>query len=191
MGASEALQEGETRRNRWASKVTEPFLYPRLQQAGSERERKGTERLKLKLNQAKNAMARPWRRGSFLDLASRTLGRARTKAEVSPQGHRPLPRADSGTDASNPRHQLARDGCRNRKLFARLPGLLRGVSNAVGAAETSRIVVAPPTSVGSLEAAETGMRLRIANSPALHLALPNAYFDSIGRPPAPAVAQVI
>jgi hypothetical protein len=81
-----------------------------------------TERLKLKVNQAKNAVARPWER-KFLGFSF--TGEREPRRRIAPKGHRPIPGAgaDSGTDASNPRHQLAQDGCRNRNLFVRLVGL--------------------------------------------------------------------
>jgi hypothetical protein len=92
-----------------------------------------TERLKLKVNQAKSAVARPWER-TFLGFSF--TGEREPRRRIAPKGHRPIPGADSGTDASNPRHQVAQDGCRNRNLFVGLVGLLRAMSNSVGV-ETS------------------------------------------------------
>src|SRR5262249_55597057 len=81
-----------------------------------------THRPRLKVNQAKSAVARPWAKEvSRIQLHRRT----RTEAAHSSQGNRWLQGADSGADAENPRYQSAADGPRDRDLSTRPARILR------------------------------------------------------------------
>jgi len=74
---------------------------------------------------------------------------------LRPQGHRSLSGEDSGTDTSNPWHQSDADGHTDRDLPAGMARILRRLSNALGVANPC-IVATPSTSVGGVEAMETG-----------------------------------
>ena len=66
------------------------------------------ERLRLTVNQAKSAVTRPGQR-KFLGFSF--TGEREPRRRIA-QDHRLLQDADSGTEAPNPRHQPAQDGCR-------------------------------------------------------------------------------
>jgi RNA-directed DNA polymerase len=117
-----------------------------------------------------------------------------TAAADCAAGVTPVQGTSPGTDEPGPRGEHRTHGRGVIPLSAGLAGLFRAVSNAIGVTRSYGVDQAP-ASVGALEAVETkpgsvyrtspavwGILWRIATSPALALALSNAYLNSLGIP---------
>jgi hypothetical protein len=138
--------------------------------------------------------------GLQLYLESRTKTADRAESGAAIQG------AGAGTDEPDAGCEHRTDGRRTSTLYAGLDRLLRAVSDAFRVGQPGGVGPAQ-AAVGDLEAVEAGkVRFaelrkrgvgkdlaaqttgsahspwRLANSPALAIALPNAYFASLGLP---------
>jgi RNA-directed DNA polymerase len=162
-----------------------------------------TEKLKLKVNQQKSAVARPWER-KLLGF-SFTVNRE-PKRRIAPKAVlrfkeriRRLTQRTRGTSTERMAEELARYLRGWIGYFGRCetPSVLEGLEKWFRRRLRSaiwkqwkrgsvRFAELRKRSVGKDLAAKTAGSAhgpwRLADSPALHLALPNAYFDSLGIP---------
>jgi RNA-directed DNA polymerase len=162
-----------------------------------------TEKLKLKVNQQKSAVARPWER-KFLGF-SFTVNRE-PKRRIAPKAVlrfkeriRRLTQRTRGISTERMAEELARYLRGWIGYFGRCetPSVLEGLEQWFR--RRLRSAIWKQWKRGSVRFAELRKRRvgkdlaaktagsahgpwRLADSPALHLALPNAYFDSLGIP---------
>ena len=127
-------RELERRGLRFARYADDCNIYVRSQRAG-ERVMESitrfiTTKLKLKVNQQKSAVARPWER-KFLGFSFTSAGRTET-ADCAESGG-PVQGAGSGTDEPDQRREHRTDGRGTGALFAGLDRLFRQMRNAIGA----------------------------------------------------------
>ena len=163
-----------------------------------------TNRLKLKVNQAKSAVARPWQR-KFLGF-SFTGGRE-PKRRIAPKAIarfkekiRELTRRTRGISLQEMVKQITTylrgwlgyfGDCQTPSVLQRLEQWLRRRLRSVVWKQwkrgRTRFRMLRQRGVGTDLAAKTAGSphgpWRIADSPALHIALPNAYFAQLGLPP--------
>lgn len=162
-----------------------------------------TRRLKLKVNQSKSAVARPAER-KFLGFS---ISNAREpKRRIAPKALlrckrkiRELTRRTRGISVEQMTKELASylRGWKSYFGFCETPSVLRGLDEWIRRRlrsmiwkqwrrGTTRFRHLRQRGIGQALAAQTaGVRhgcWRLANSPALHVALPIAYFDSLGLP---------
>ena len=163
-----------------------------------------TRRLKLKVNEAKSAVARPVER-KFLGFSF--SNNKEPKRRICAKGLVALQAENSGTDATDTRNQSGTNAEGTDGLLKGLEELLRLLSDTLAATAPGSMDT-PSSAVHDLEAMETreaarygklrqrgvGQALaaqtagsphgpwRLANSPALSIALPLSYFDSLGLP---------
>jgi RNA-directed DNA polymerase len=200
-------QELERRGLRFARSADDSNIYVRSRRAG-ERVMESitrfiTGRLKLKVNQQKSAVARPW--------ARKFLGFSFTNAGVPKR--RIAPKA---VDRFKERvRELTRrnKGASTERMAEKLSSYLRGWIGYFGKCETPSVLngleqwirrrfrstIWRQWRLGSTKFAQLRQRgvgkdlaaqtagsahgpWRVADSPGLHIALPNAYFDSLGIP---------
>ena len=162
-----------------------------------------THRLKLKVNQAKSAVARPGQR-KFLGfsftgereprrrIAPKAIARFKEKIRDQTQRTRGISLTQMVKDlATYLRGWLGYFGdCQTPSVLQRLETWLRRRLRSVVWKQwkrgRTRFKALRKRGVGKDLAAQTAGSAhgpwRIANSPALSLALPNAYFDSLGLP---------
>lgn len=162
-----------------------------------------TTRLKLKVNEQKSAVARPWER-KFLGF-SFTAGKA-PKRRIAPKALlrfkervRELTRRTRGVSLNAMVAKLSRylQGWRGYFSFCETPSVLRGLDSWVQ--RRLRAVVWKQWRTGATKFAELRKRnmsrdlaaqtagschgpWRLSKSPALHFAFPTAYFTSLGLP---------
>jgi RNA-directed DNA polymerase len=200
-------RELERRGLRFARYADDSNIYVRSRRAG-ERVMESitrfiTEKLKLKVNQQKSAVARPWER-KFLGF-SFTVNRE-PKRRIAPKAVlrfkeriRRLTQRTRGISTERMAEELARYLRGWIGYFGRCetPSVLEGLEKWFRRRLRSaiwkqwkrgsvRFAELRKRSVGKDLAAKTAGSAhgpwRLADSPALHLALPNAYFDSLGIP---------
>jgi RNA-directed DNA polymerase len=162
-----------------------------------------TAKLKLRVNQHKSAVARPWQR-KFLGFSFTSEREPRKR--IAPQAIarfkkrvRELTRRTRGVSIERMAEELARylrgwlgyfGKCETPSVLGRLEQWLRRRLRSVLWKQwrrgTVRFGELRRRGVDKVLAAQTAGSAhgpwRLAGSPALHLALPNAYFDSLGLP---------
>ncbi len=200
-------QELERRNLRFARYADDSNIYVRSRRAG-ERVMTSitafiTSKLKLKVNQAKSAVARPWQR-KFLGF-SFTLHRE-PQRRIAPKAIlrfkekiRELTRRTRGVSAEKMAEQLGRylRGWQGYFGYCQTPSVLRDLDYWTRRRlraflwkqwkrGTVRFAELTARGVGRELAAQTAGSVhgpwRLAESPGLHIALPNAYFASLGIP---------
>jgi len=200
-------RELERRGLRFARYADDSNIYVRSRRAG-ERVMESitrfiTTKLKLKVNQQKSAVARPWER-KFLGF-SFTWGKE-PKRRIAPKAVlrfkdkvRELTRRTRGVSTERMAEELTRylrgwlgyfGKCETPFVLEKLDGWVRHRLRSVIWKQwkrgSVRFAELRKRSVGKDLAAQTAGSAhgpwRLANSPALAMALPNAYFDSLGIP---------
>jgi RNA-directed DNA polymerase len=200
-------RELERRGLRFARYADDSNIYVRSRRAG-ERVMESltrfiTKKLKLKVNQQKSAVARPWER-KFLGFSFTT--NREPKRRIAPKAVerfkervRELTRRTRGVSIERMAEELARYSrgwigyfgkCQTPSVLEDLEGWFRRrLRSAIWKQwkrGTVRFVELRKRGVGKDLAAQTAGSAhgpwRLANSPALAFALPNAYFDSLGIP---------
>ena len=200
-------RELERRGLRFARYADDCNLYVRSRRAGqrvmASLTRFLTTKLKLKVNEQKSAVARPWER-KFLGF-SFTAGRE-PKRRIAPKALgrfkervRELTRRTRGVSIERMAEDLARylrgwlgyfGRCQTPSVLATLEAWLRRRLRSAMWKQwkrgTVRFAELRKRGVSKDLAAQTAGSVhgpwRLANSPALAIALPNAYFDSLGIP---------
>ena len=200
-------RELEKRGHRFVRYADDCNIYVRSERAGQRVMRSITgfitKKLKLKVNASKSAIDRPWRR-EFLGF-SFTFGRE-PKRRISPQALKRFKEHIRGMTRRLGRwsiEQMVRHltryllGWRGYFGFCQTPSVLRGLDSWIRRRLRNvvwkqwkrgwtRYEELRKRSVGNRLAAQTAGSChgpwRIARSPALSLALPNAYFISLGLP---------
>jgi RNA-directed DNA polymerase len=200
-------RELERRGLRFARYADDSHIYARSRRAGERVmgsvTRFITTKLKLKVNEQKSAVARPWER-KFLGF-SFTSGRAPKR--------RIAPKAGLRFQAKVPELTQRTRGRSTEQMATERTRYLRGWIGYFGKCQTPSVLASleewvrrrlrsaiwkrwqrgraryaelRKRGVGMVLAAQTAARAhgprRLANSPALARALPNAYFDSLGIP---------
>ena len=200
-------RELERRGLRFARYADDSNIYVRSQRAG-ERVRESltrflTAKLKLKVNQQKSAVARPWER-KFLGFSftwnREPKGRIAPKAVLRfKERVGELTSRTRGVSLKRMVEELARSlrgwigyfgKCQTPSVLASLEEWvrhrLRSAIGKQGKRGKVRLAELRARGVGKDLAAPTAGSAhgpwRLANSPALDIALPNAYFDSLGLP---------
>ena len=207
MVLDELDRELERRGHRFVRYADDSNIYVRSQRAG-ERVMTSikqfiTKQLKLKVNEPKSAVARPWGR-KFLGFSF--TWQREPKRRIAPkaiarfkQRVRELTRRTRGVSVEAMVEQLGRylTGWRGYFGFCQTPSVLRGLEEWLR--HRLRSVVWKQWKYGKVrftELRKLGMSKdlaaktagsahgpwRLSNSPALAMALPNAYFDSLGLP---------
>ena len=200
-------RELERRGLRFARYADDSNIYVRSRRAG-ERVMESltrfiTKKLKLKVNEGKSAVARPWER-KFLGFSFTNAGVP--KRRIAPQAVdrfkervRGLTRRTRGVSTERMAEELARylrgwigyfGKCETPSVLARLDRWLRHRLRCAIWKQwkrgSVRFAELRKRGVGKDLAAQTAGSAhgpwRLANSPALSFALPNAYFDSLGIP---------
>ena len=200
-------RELERRGLRFARYADDSNIYVRSQRAG-ERVMESitrfiTTKLKLKVNQQKSAVARPWER-KFLGF-SFTSGKE-PKRRIAPKADlrfkdkvRELTRRTRGVSTEQMAEDLTRylrgwlgyfGKCETPYVLEKLDGWIRHRLRSVIWKQwkrgSVRFAELRKRNVGRDLAAQTAGSAhgpwRLANSPALAMALPNVYFDSLGIP---------
>jgi len=200
-------RELERRGLRFARYADDSNIYVRSRRAG-ERVMESltqfiTKKLKLKVNQQKSAVARPWER-KFLGFSFTT--NREPKRRIAPKAVerfkervRELTRRTRGVSIERMAEELARylrgwigyfGKCQTPSVLEDLEGWFRRrLRSAIWKQwkrGTVRFAEPRKRGVGKDLAAQTAGSAhgpwRLANSPALAFALPNAYFDSLGIP---------
>jgi hypothetical protein len=92
-----------------------------------------TTKLKLKVNEQKSAVARPWER-KFLGFSFH--GDSGTETADCAESGAPVQSESPGSDATDARRKSGKDGRGVGPLFSRLDLLFRSMSDAFGAART-------------------------------------------------------
>jgi RNA-directed DNA polymerase len=200
-------RELERRGLRFARYADDSNIYVRSRRAGQRVmesiTRFITSRLKLKVNQQKSAVARPWER-KFLGFSFTSAGVA--KRRIAPHAVdrfkgrvRELTQRTRGVSTERMAEELARylrgwigyfGKCETPSV---LEGLEKWFRHRLRSAiwkqwkwSTVRFAELRKRGVGKDLAAQTAGSAhgpwRLSNSPALSMALPNAYFDSLGIP---------
>lgn len=198
-------QELERRGLRFARYADDSNIYVRSKRAG-ERVMEGlkrflTTRLKLKVNELKSAVARPWER-KFLGFSF--TNRREPKRRIAPKAVnrfkervRELTSRTRGVSIERMAEELTRylrgwlgcfEKCETPSVLLGLEQWLRRRlrSGSSGNGGTTRFAELRKRSVRCDLAAQTAGSghepWRLADSPGLHIALPNAYFDSLKIP---------
>ena len=205
---NELDRELERRGHRFVRYADDCNIYVRSQRAG-ERVMKSvsqfiTRKLKLKVNEEKSAVARPGQRKflSFSFLGSETIKRRIAAKAITrfKQRVRELTRRTRGVKVETMVAQLSRylRGWRGYFGFCQTPWVLRSLESWLR--RRLRAVVWKQWKRGRVRFAELCKRgvskdlaartvgsahgpWRLSNSPALNVALPNAYFASLGLTP--------
>lgn len=200
-------RELEQRHLRFARYAEDCNIYVRSRRAGKRVMRSLTRfittKLKLKVNQQKSAVARPWQR-KFLGFSFTSAGMP--KRRIAPpavdrfqERVRELTRRTRGVSTERMAEQLSRylRGWIGYFGKCETPSVLEGLEKWLRRRLRSaiwkqwkrgsvRFAELRKRGVGTVLAAQTAGSAhgpwRLANSPALALALPNAYFDSLGIP---------
>lgn len=200
-------RELEKRGHRFVRYADDCNIYVRSERAGQRVMRSITcfitKKLKLKVNVSKSAIDRPWRR-EFLGF-SFTFGRE-PKRRISPQALKRFKEHIRGMTRRSGRWSIEQMvghltryllGWRGYFGFCQTPSVLRGLDSWIRRRLRNvvwkqwkrgwtRYEELRKRSVGTRLAAQTAGSChgpwRIARSPALSLALPNAYFISLGLP---------
>lgn len=200
-------RELEKRGHRFVRYADDCNIYVRSERAGQRVMRSITcfitKKLKLKVNGSKSAIDRPWRR-EFLGF-SFTFGRE-PKRRISPQALQRFKEHIRGMTRRSGRWSIEQMvghltryllGWRGYFGFCQTPSVLRGLDSWIRRRLRNvvwkqwkrgwtRYEELRKRSVGKRLAAQTAGSChgpwRIARSPALSLALPNAYFISLGLP---------
>jgi RNA-directed DNA polymerase len=203
----EVDRELERRGLRFARYADDSNIYVRSRRAGERVmgsiTRFITKKLKLKVNDQKSAVARPWER-KFLGFSFTAEGAP--KRRIAPKAIlrfkeriRELTRRTRGVSIERMAEELARylrgwigyfGKCETPSVLQRLDRWLRHRLRSVVWKQwkrgSVRFAELRKRGVGKDLAAQTAGSAhgpwRIANSPALNVALPNAYFDSLGIP---------
>ena len=200
-------RELERRGLRFARYADDSNIYVRSRRAG-ERVMKGltrfiTTKLKLKVNEQKSAVAQPWER-KFLGFSF--TGGGEPKRRIAPKAIlrfkervRELTSRTRGVSIERMAEELARylkgwigyfGKCQTPSVLRRLEEWIRHRLRSVIWKQwkrgSVRFAELRKRGVGKDLAAQTAGSphgpWRLANSPALSIALPNAYFDSLGLP---------
>lgn len=200
-------RELERRGLRFARYADDSNIYVRSRRVGERVMESVTrfiaEKLKLKVNQQKSAVARPWKR-KFLGFSFTSAGIP--KRRIAPKA--------AGRFKERVRELTCRTrGVSTERMAEELVRYLRGWIGYFGKCETPSVLegleqwfrrrlrsaIWKQWKRGSVRFAELRKRAvgkdlaaktagsahgpwRLADSPALHIALPNAYFDSLGIP---------
>ena len=201
-------RELERRGHRFVRYADDCNIYVRSQRAG-ERVMKSvsefiTKKLKLKVNEQKSAVSRPSKRKflSFSFIGSREIKRRIAAKAIArfKQRVRELTRRTRGIRIETMVAQLSRylTGWRGYFGFCQTPSVLRSLEQWLR--RRLRLVVWKQWKYGRVRFAELSKRgvskdlaaqtagsahgpWRLSNSPALNIALPNAYFASLGLTP--------
>ena len=200
-------RELERRQHRFVRYADDCNIYVASERAGKRVMQSVTSfirrRLKLKVNEAKSAVARPQER-KFLGF--RFTGRREPKRRIAPkallrckQRVRELTRGTRGTSLEQMTKELASylRGWKGYFGFGQTPSVLRKLEEWIRRRLRSviwkqwkrskvRYVRLRQRNIGHALAAQTAGSphgpWRLADSPGLHAALPIAYFDSLGLP---------
>ena len=133
-------KELEKRGHRFVRYADDCNIYVRSQRAGervmASIEQFLAKRLKLKVNKAKSAVAKPSVR-KFLGFSF--TGGKQPRRRIAPQAHRPLQSQGPGADAAHARAEPRADRQGAVVLPHRMARLLRLLRNSVGAARTRRV----------------------------------------------------
>jgi len=201
-------QELEQRQLRFARYADDSNIYVRSRRAG-ERVMKSltqfiTTKLKLRVNEQKSAVARPWERkflGFSFTSAKTPKRRIAPKAVIRfKERVRELTRRTRGVSIERMAEELARylrgwigyfGNCETPSVLQRLEEWTRRRFRSAIWKQwkrgPKRFAELQKRGVGRGLAAQTAGSAhgpwQLANSPALAIALPNAYFDSLGLPP--------
>ena len=139
-------RELERRQHRFVRYADDCNVYVASERAGKRVMQSVTrfirQRLKLKVNEAKSAVARPQER-KFLGFSF--TGGAEPKRRIAPQALLRCKQRVAGTDAPDAGHQSATDDEGTSQLFTRLEELLRLLPDALGAARAGSVDTAQVT----------------------------------------------
>lgn len=200
-------RELERRGHRFVRYADDSNIYVKSEHAGQRVKASITrflkQRLRLKVNEAKSAVAHPWQR-KFLGFSF--TGRSRPRRRIAPQAVRRFKQKVAElTDRNQGRalgEVIARlatylRGWRGYFGFCETPSVLQGFDSWIARRLRSlvwkqwkygrrRFAALVRRGVSRVLAAKTAGSAhgpwRLARSPALHMALPNAYFESLGLP---------
>ena len=131
-----------------------------------------TTKLKLTVNQQKSAVARPWER-KFLGFSFTNAGIP--KRRIAPKA---VDRFKERVRELTQRNK----GVSLERVAERLTRYLRGWLGYFGKCETPSLLQGLEEWLRRRLRSAIWRQWRLANSPALSIALPNAFFDSLGIP---------